>query len=318
MVRLGRTYAGLMVGVAPRNEKLRERARRNRHARQRRRRGRRRRGARSRRRRRARRARRAARRRRPRRPRARGSTGPAARCALALGRHGVRLGVEAALVGGELVLGRRRGRRRARRRRRPRRRRARTHRGPRLRRPPGERLRRRRLPRRLERGLRARRRGAAAHGRDLVPADVHHGGGEHAARGAARACRRTAAGRASSARTSRARSCPPERLGHAPARASPRPRPGAARPAARHGPRDGVSPSRPSCPARAPLIRRLLERGIVVSAGHTNATAEEAHEAFDLGVSTVDAPLQRDAAVPLARSRRSSASRSRAATCSSS
>ncbi len=35
------------------------------------------------------------------------------------------------------------------------------------------------------------------------------------------------------------------------------------------------------------LIRRLLERGVVVSAGHTNATAPEAREAFDLGVSTV-------------------------------
>jgi N-acetylglucosamine-6-phosphate deacetylase len=35
------------------------------------------------------------------------------------------------------------------------------------------------------------------------------------------------------------------------------------------------------------LIRRLLERGVVVSAGHTNATAEQAREAFDLGVSTV-------------------------------
>jgi N-acetylglucosamine-6-phosphate deacetylase len=34
------------------------------------------------------------------------------------------------------------------------------------------------------------------------------------------------------------------------------------------------------------LIRRLLERGVVVSAGHTNATAEQAHDAFDLGVST--------------------------------
>ena len=29
MIRLGRTYAGLMVGVAPENAKLRERARRN-------------------------------------------------------------------------------------------------------------------------------------------------------------------------------------------------------------------------------------------------------------------------------------------------
>ena len=29
MIRLGRTYGGLMIGVAPNNEKLRERARRN-------------------------------------------------------------------------------------------------------------------------------------------------------------------------------------------------------------------------------------------------------------------------------------------------
>jgi N-acetylglucosamine-6-phosphate deacetylase len=35
------------------------------------------------------------------------------------------------------------------------------------------------------------------------------------------------------------------------------------------------------------LIRRLLDRGVVISAGHTNATAEQARDAFDLGVSTV-------------------------------
>ncbi len=35
------------------------------------------------------------------------------------------------------------------------------------------------------------------------------------------------------------------------------------------------------------LIRRLLDRGVVVSAGHTNATAEQARAAFDVGVSTV-------------------------------
>jgi N-acetylglucosamine-6-phosphate deacetylase len=35
------------------------------------------------------------------------------------------------------------------------------------------------------------------------------------------------------------------------------------------------------------LIRRLLDRGVVVSAGHTNATAEQANRAFDLGISTV-------------------------------
>jgi N-acetylglucosamine-6-phosphate deacetylase len=43
----------------------------------------------------------------------------------------------------------------------------------------------------------------------------------------------------------------------------------------------------PELPGAGAVIARLLERGVVVSAGHTNATAEEAHEAFDLGVSTV-------------------------------
>jgi N-acetylglucosamine-6-phosphate deacetylase len=43
----------------------------------------------------------------------------------------------------------------------------------------------------------------------------------------------------------------------------------------------------PELPGAAALILRLLERGVVVSAGHSNATSSEAHEAFDLGVSTV-------------------------------
>ncbi len=43
----------------------------------------------------------------------------------------------------------------------------------------------------------------------------------------------------------------------------------------------------PELPGAGAVISRLLERGVVVSAGHTNATAAEAHEAFDLGVSTV-------------------------------
>ena len=43
----------------------------------------------------------------------------------------------------------------------------------------------------------------------------------------------------------------------------------------------------PELPGAGAVIRRLLERGVVVSAGHTNATSEEAHAAFDLGVSTV-------------------------------
>ena len=43
----------------------------------------------------------------------------------------------------------------------------------------------------------------------------------------------------------------------------------------------------PELPGAAAVVQRLLERGVVVSAGHTNATAGEAHDAFDLGVSTV-------------------------------
>jgi N-acetylglucosamine-6-phosphate deacetylase len=43
----------------------------------------------------------------------------------------------------------------------------------------------------------------------------------------------------------------------------------------------------PELPGADAVIRRLLERGVVVSAGHTNATAEQADAAFDLGISTV-------------------------------
>jgi N-acetylglucosamine-6-phosphate deacetylase len=43
----------------------------------------------------------------------------------------------------------------------------------------------------------------------------------------------------------------------------------------------------PELPGAAALVQCALERGVVVSAGHTNATAAEAHAAFDLGISTV-------------------------------
>jgi N-acetylglucosamine-6-phosphate deacetylase len=40
----------------------------------------------------------------------------------------------------------------------------------------------------------------------------------------------------------------------------------------------------PELPGSELLIRRLRERGVAVSAGHTNATAEEANRGFDLGI----------------------------------
>jgi N-acetylglucosamine-6-phosphate deacetylase len=40
----------------------------------------------------------------------------------------------------------------------------------------------------------------------------------------------------------------------------------------------------PELPGADALIRRLRERGVAVSAGHTNATAEEADRGFDLGI----------------------------------
>jgi N-acetylglucosamine-6-phosphate deacetylase len=43
----------------------------------------------------------------------------------------------------------------------------------------------------------------------------------------------------------------------------------------------------PELPGADALVERLRERGVAVSAGHTNATAPEAHHAFDLGVGGV-------------------------------
>jgi N-acetylglucosamine-6-phosphate deacetylase len=43
----------------------------------------------------------------------------------------------------------------------------------------------------------------------------------------------------------------------------------------------------PELPGADALIEHCLARGVVVAAGHTNATASDAHRAFDLGVSTV-------------------------------
>jgi N-acetylglucosamine-6-phosphate deacetylase len=43
----------------------------------------------------------------------------------------------------------------------------------------------------------------------------------------------------------------------------------------------------PELPGADELIAHALGRGVVVAAGHTNATAADAHRSFDLGVSTV-------------------------------
>ena len=43
----------------------------------------------------------------------------------------------------------------------------------------------------------------------------------------------------------------------------------------------------PELPGADALVQRLRERGVAVSAGHTNATATEAHRAFDHGVGGV-------------------------------
>lgn len=43
----------------------------------------------------------------------------------------------------------------------------------------------------------------------------------------------------------------------------------------------------PERPGAAALVDVLLDRGVVVAAGHTNATADEAHAAFDRGVRAV-------------------------------
>jgi N-acetylglucosamine-6-phosphate deacetylase len=43
----------------------------------------------------------------------------------------------------------------------------------------------------------------------------------------------------------------------------------------------------PELPGAETLVARAVDAGVVVSAGHTNATAEQAHAAFDLGISTV-------------------------------
>ena len=75
---------------------------------------------------------------------------------------------------------------------------------------------------------------------------------------------------------------------------------GAAAAAARRRPVSQVTLA-PELPGSFELVDELVARGVTVSAGHTDATAAEAHLAFDRGVAHRHAPLQRDAAVHAAR-----------------
>ena len=134
----------------------------------------------------------------------------------------MRLGVEAALVHGELVPGDVSGRGRARRRRRSAWRAAWTDRDSRVGRHPDQRLRRRRLPLRDTGGLPERRRGSAAHRSHGLPADLHHlcrGDDGRGAAGAARGRRWSACARRTPRRTVPLPRAARHASGRAPARA---------------------------------------------------------------------------------------------------
>ena len=109
-------------------------------------------------------------------------------------------------------------------------------------------------------------------------------------------------GAAERRRAARARRAPrgpvprPGAAGHASGGSAPRSRPGAARaaPCGRPGePRDARARAARRARARRPPSRR----GVTVSGGHSNATADEARDAFAHGALDRDAHLQRDAAV---------------------
>ena len=198
----------------------------------------------------------------------------------------MRLGVQAALVGGELLPGRRRGRRRPDRGRRPRLARRPRDRRSRLRRPAGERIRRRRLPRGGRRRATARRRRAARDRRHRLPADADHLLRGAPRRGPRARCRSRRRARGSSASTRG----PVPLAASAPARirwSSLRdPDPALLERLLEAGPGRLITLA-PELPGAYDLIELLHARAVVVSCGHTDATREEANAAFDRGVHTV-------------------------------
>ncbi len=198
----------------------------------------------------------------------------------------VRLGVEAALVGGRLVPGDLEivggcvGRRRSPRRRRPR------HRRTRLRRPAGERVRGGRLSRR--RHATATRWRATRCSRPASPRTCRRSSRLPRAISSTRcaACRPRSAARASSARISKARSS--RRVAWGRIRRPPAAIPiRGCSPACSRPARSASSRWRRSCPARSSSSTSSSPRGITVSCGHSDATAAEASVAFDRGASTV-------------------------------